>query len=922
MRSTRTIRPYNLPPGIRRPFPARLGPLPAAVLLLTGLLLPLLSPRAAAGQEMLERIRPAMRPMQRLPFSEPARPRVGLALSGGGSRGMAHIGTLMALEEAGLKPDYIAGTSSGAVIGGLYAAGWTPEEMAGLVGEVDWPAFFTNAPERRDLFLAQKEERASYALQVRFDGFRPVLPTSYLTGQRVRALLSELTFPGDYRAGGDFDDLTVPFRAVCTDLLTGERVTLGEGSLSEALMASSAIPVLLSAIPIDGRMLVDGGLVDAIPVGVVRDMGAEVLVASDVSAALRPVHELSNPLEVVDQVMSITMRGPNRRSLEMADLVVSPSLPDHLSSDFGGLDSLVTVGRRTAREGLARWESAPESRHLVRLAGVHPEHGPGFLIRGVEVEGASPAQRERARAFLARELAGRSTDRVGLEAAAAGLMMNDGSLSDVRVEVLAAGRDPTPEAGNRPIQLQVALESQPFLRQIRFEGARYYDPPELRRAISSEPGGPVDRLEAARDVRSLQTYYRDRGFPLALVREVTFDAPTGVLTFRVDEGRIEEIRVLGLEHTRPFVVLRELPFREGEVFGETSVQEIIDNIAGTGLFERVRLRPERGPSGGLVLVVEVTERPRHLARLGVHYQEDLQTEGFLEYQDDNLLGIGGKLRVRALTGARRQSGEVETRLDRLFETFLTYRLKAGWERRRIHYYRGEERTGSYEDENWTLSASVGQQVRRLGQVSLGFKVEDVVARAVEGAAIAPVTHRIRGFELRSTVDTLDRTPYPTSGVRHEFAYETSADVLDANISYVKMYLDLETFVSRGRHTFHPRFYFATADNALPAVRWFRAGGMDSFYGYSLDQLRGRQILLISGEYRFRIPWGPVAPLVLSARWDLGGAWGDPLDMALGDLVNGGGLKLGIDSPVGPLEAAWGIREGGYERFYLGLGYRF
>jgi NTE family protein len=172
------------------------------------------------------------------------------------------------------------------------------------------------------------------------------------------------------------------------------------------------------------------------------------------------------------------------------------------------------------------------------------------------------------------------------------------------------------------------------------------------------------------------------------------------------------------------------------------------------------------------------------------------------------------------------------------------------------------------------------------------------------------------------VDTLDRTTFPNSGVRHEFAYETASDALDGNVSYVKLNLSVESFVSIGRHTFHPRLLFASADNTLPFVRWFRLGGMDSFYGFERDQIRGRQILLLSGEYRFRIPWGPVAPLHLSARYDWGGAWDDAQSFALADMIGGGGLKLSLESPIGPLEMAYGMREGGHERFYLGLGYRF
>ncbi|MFC1595362.1 patatin-like phospholipase family protein, partial [Gemmatimonadota bacterium] len=443
-------------------------------LVVFALLVPALHPvPASAQQELLYEFRPGHRPMRGVPFTAPDRPGVGVVLSGGGSRGMAHIGTLRALEEAGLKPSFIAGVSAGAVIGGLYAAGYSPDELEDLAAGIIWQDLFTDTPERTNLFLPQKEERATYILQVRFEGGQPVLPTSYMTGQRIGSLFSDLTFKGDFWAAGDFDALAIPFRAVSTDLLRGERVVIGDGTLAEALMASTAIPVILSAKRRGDQLLVDGGLVDAIPVNVVREMGADVIVASDVSAALRDSSHLGSPVELLDQVMSIMMRGPNALSLAQADLVVAPDLGDHFSSDFSGVDTLVTVGYEAARGAIARWEGRPESRHLIRLAGVHPEHGPALRIVAADVEGGTDAQRER-------ELVGRSADPVGLEATASRLM-DDGSLSDVTMRVFTA---PRPAMGTEtPVTLSISLTSQPVLTEIRFEGANLYDPPDLRRAI-------------------------------------------------------------------------------------------------------------------------------------------------------------------------------------------------------------------------------------------------------------------------------------------------------------------------------------------------------------------------------------------------------------------------------------------------------
>ncbi len=896
--------------------------LPAVLHFLTALLLvPALSPvPASAQQELLYEFRPGQKQVRGIPFMAPARPGIGVVLSGGGSRGMAHIGTLRALEEAGLTPSFIAGVSVGAVIGGLYAAGYTPDELEELATGITWQDLFTDTSERTNLFLPQKEERATYVLQIRFEGWQPVLPTSYMTGQRIGALFSDLTFKGDFLAAGDFDALSIPFRAVSTDLLSGDRVVIGDGTLAEALMASTAIPIVLSAKRRGDQLLVDGGLVDAIPVSVVREMGADLIVASDVSAALRDSSHLGSPVEVLDQVMSIMMRGTNALSLAQADLVVAPALGDHFSSNFTGVDTLVNVGYEAARAAIARWEGSPESRHLIRLAGVHPEHGPALRIVAVDVAGGTDAQRERAHSFIERELVGRSADPTGLEATASRLM-DDGSLTDVVLRVFAA---PRPAMGTEtPVTLLVELTSRPVMTEIRFEGASLYDPPELRRAISSMIGEPVDRLKVASDVRALERYHQDRGYPLALVRDVRFSPRTGVLTFVLDEGRIDDIRIEGLEQTHEDLILRDLPLNVGEPFGRHSIRQMIDDIYSTGLFERVSIRPERTGRDGLTIVVSVEERPRHVARFGLHYLEEQKTEGFIEYRNENLLGRGGKMTVRALTGSRRDEFGMQTRIDRVFRTYLTYQLNAGYGREEIHTYQGEELTGTYQAEIYHVAAVIGHQVRRLGLLSVGFRAENIETERISGFIARDASHQFREFELRSVIDTQNRTPFPTEGVRHEFSYVTASDVHDVdNTSHVRLCLSMESFHTNGRHTLHPKFVFGTADHTMPYVRWYRLGGLDSFYGYSRDQLRGRQILLLSGEYRYRIPWRLVAPLHLSARFDWGGSWDEADNAAFTDMISGIGIKASLDSPLGPIEIAWGMREGGHSRVYAALGFRF
>ena len=230
-----------------------------------------------------------------LPSSHPAaeaaapRPRVGLVLGGGGARGLAHVGVLKVLEELRVPVDCIAGTSMGSIIGGLYASGMRPQAMDKTLQAIDWPQMFKDGPGRADLPFRTKEEQRVLLTDkgVGLKDWRVQLPLGMLQGQNLLLLLEELTLPAaEVR---DFDQLPIPFRAVATDLGTGEAVVLGHGELAKAMRASMSIPSALVPVELEGKLLADGGMADNVPVDVARNLcRPDVIIAVDVGAPLVP----------------------------------------------------------------------------------------------------------------------------------------------------------------------------------------------------------------------------------------------------------------------------------------------------------------------------------------------------------------------------------------------------------------------------------------------------------------------------------------------------------------------------------------------------------------------------------------------------------------------------------------------------------
>ncbi|MGA1423519.1 MAG: patatin-like phospholipase family protein [Steroidobacteraceae bacterium] len=279
-------------------------------------------------------------------------PRVGLVLSGGGARGAAHVGVLKVLEEQRIPIHAIAGTSMGAVVGGLYASGLSAGEITALIESDEWRAAFTEpAPRDRLSFRRKSEDQnflVKFPLGIKSGSFR--LPKGLVSGQRVSQALRRVTFPVAGRA--QFDQLPIPFRAVATDLETGDAVVLGSGDLVDAMRASLAAPGVFAPVEIDGRLLVDGGLANNLPVDVAQAMGVDVLIVVDVGFPLRKRDTLDSVTTISNQMLSILIRrgsDAQRERLGTRDILISPDLGEASSFDFAIVPQATSLGESAAR---------------------------------------------------------------------------------------------------------------------------------------------------------------------------------------------------------------------------------------------------------------------------------------------------------------------------------------------------------------------------------------------------------------------------------------------------------------------------------------------------------------------------------------------------------------------------------------------
>ncbi|MBO7048907.1 MAG: patatin-like phospholipase family protein [Spirochaetia bacterium] len=299
------------------------------------------------------------------------RPKVGLVLAGGGAKGFAHIGVLKVLEDNGIHVDYIAGTSMGGIVGALSAYGYSAREIEKVVKEIDWASLFIDGRERDYMSYSNKTADAKYFMTVGFDRKGMKNAPGVISGQKIQNKFYELV--GPCSNSDNFDDLPTPFRCVATDILTGKEVVLKDGSLADAMRSTMSIPGIFTPVEKGEYLLVDGGVVNNLPVDVMKDMGADIIIAVNLSQNEVSRDTLRGPVLIANQMLNLFIYDQQQEQLKMADIVISPDLGGKYdSTSYFSFTEIEQCGEKAARAMLPAVKAAvgPENISNIPKIGV------------------------------------------------------------------------------------------------------------------------------------------------------------------------------------------------------------------------------------------------------------------------------------------------------------------------------------------------------------------------------------------------------------------------------------------------------------------------------------------------------------------------------------------------------------------------
>ncbi|MDN3491782.1 patatin-like phospholipase family protein [Winogradskyella bathintestinalis] len=279
-------------------------------------------------------------------------PKVGLVLSGGGAKGFAHIGVLKVIDSLGLKIDYVAGTSMGAIIGSLYASGYSGKQLEQIFKIQDFDELINDNFPRQSKPFYERENTEKYAVTLPFDKFRISLPSALSRGQNVYNLLYQLLQP--VNGTNDFSQLPIPFFCMTTNIETGESVLLEKGKLAEAVTASGALPSLFQPVGIDGNIFIDGGVTNNFPVEELRAKGIDIIIGVDVQDALRDRESLKSAPDILLQINNFRTIDAMKSKAELTDIYIKPDITDFSVISFDEGENIIANGAAAARTQLSK----------------------------------------------------------------------------------------------------------------------------------------------------------------------------------------------------------------------------------------------------------------------------------------------------------------------------------------------------------------------------------------------------------------------------------------------------------------------------------------------------------------------------------------------------------------------------------------
>ena len=819
-------------------------------------------------------------------------PTMAIALSGGGARGVAQAGVLSQMERYGISPDYVIGTSIGAIIGGLYASGYSPSEIEEIITQTDWDEVFAFSDDenRNDLFLDQKEIVDKYILNLRFKNYDFVIPQAVSRGTRYNMFLQELFWDAIFKTDSSFNSLKYPFRAVATNLVDGASVALANGDIANAIRASSAIPLRYKPVYLDSNIYVDGGILANLPTTHAKEFNPDIIIAVNTVSGLMTRDELKVPWNIADQTISTAIKKFEKKSLDIADIVITPDIGKRKNTDFTSLQTLIDAGFDNSEAAFLEYIETYDQKYFLkikeRLEQVYNSENDVF----VEFQDIT------------------YTDSLRFADAAYSI----DSLSLVLRSLFQTGSY-TAFAIDYDGNITIEAKLYPILKYIKVNGdVPYFLLTPIRKMIDAKYNRPINKKLITEVYDEVNRRYREKDYSAGGVISHTVRDDT--LFLEITDGIIKKIEIISDDGINPSLITRDLDFKEGQPLNAEKLSEAWYKLSNSDLFSDVRIFPTNIHQDSIIVRIVTVETGAQSLRLGARIDSERNGQVAIEAAHENLFNKGERFSIGFTGGTLNQKYQAELSNRRIFNTLFFAKACVYYNNRDyFEYYKlnpsdptrfADSRERNLVEENYGSMFSIGRQVETTGILSVNFRFEKQRLYHIDSLN-KPNFSTINTVMFKGDFDTNDERAFPHEGNRIILSLETNLFNIKGGEAFSKLQFYYQLFQSFGDHTLIPKLHFGAADKTLPAAEFFSLGGEDSFYGLREDESRGRQIFTGSLEYRYKLPLKLVFDTYCSIRYDLGTTWIMPESIKFSSLQHGVGTRISWDTPLGPAAISLG-----------------
>jgi NTE family protein len=844
------------------------------------------------------------RPIKRytiVPAMRPARKTVGLALSGGGANGISQIGVLKAFEEENIPVDFIAGTSIGAIIGGLYSCGYNPAELENIALSLPWEKLVSlddDSP-RSNIYLEQKSIRDRATISIRFNKFKLVIPNSLSSAQTLTRTLDLLALNAPYHTAWAFSDLPVEFRAITTDLISGKRVTLTSGALSEAMRASSTIPILYEPIEREGRKLADGGLVANLPVDELESVHAGYKIAVDTHGRMYTEGEdIEIPWKAADQAMTILTQIQYPKQLEQSDMVIMPDLGSHKATDFSDVRDLLDAGYAKGKllAGTIRRNIQTTPSRDIAI---------GRYAKTLHCIPDTPDCREQVRTV-------------------SGIVRNATHVKRCLHELLATDlfSEVHAEIDRRAGEVVFIATPLPHIGKIIIRGGpeNVLSEQEIDRNFKPLLGAMYTNAVATGTLEQLIRLFRAKGYSMVSIAETGVTDHT--LTIRLTSGRISDIVIEQDKHvTKPTPVRREITFDTTRPFRIGNAEKSIDNLYGVGVFNRVSIRAEESMPTGKPqperVVVRLNEKPSSVLRLGFRYDETSHTQFLLDFRNENLHGstnsAGGWIKI----GEKNNRANIEFSMPRIGSTPLTMFSRLFYDQRDIETRQltfsenqpepGTDGSGEYGIQRYGISTAFGTKIQKNGQIVVDMTLQNAQSYPREKIVSPLHTANLNtaSFGTQFTFDSRNNSYLPDEGRYTNLRYTFTPKFFNNDNFYWQFVGSHEENIKLAeRTTAQLSVIFGMSNAFMPFTEKFFLGGTGNnyssrFIGLKENDLIGNNIAVAGAQLRYTPPFELIFPASFLLCYNIGNVWELRDQISPDNLIHGVGAGLIWKTPIGP-----------------------